>query len=519
MKRWLSRGLRRIVVAMLLVTAGGKACADACESLGGLELKDTKITIAQVVPAGAFTPPSEFFMPVGPQTYSSLPPFCRVAGTIAPSPESSIGFEVWLPVDGWNGKLVAAGNGGYSGEIWFPFMAPPLAAGYVAASTDTGHRGSPVDASFALGHREKAVDFGYRAAHELALKAKAISVAFYGTPPRHAYWSGCSTGGRQGLTEAQRYPGDFDGIVAGAPANYMSRLGAKYVVASQLIHKDPGGLIPAEKLALLHRAVLARCDVLDGVKDDVIEDPARCHFDPASLQCSGEDTTACLTAAQVASAAAAYAPLINPRTQVVLFPGVSAGSELGWSSELGVMVPVPSTLPTGLFEFIVFKKKGWDYRTFDVARDLPAAEDVAAELALDAVDADLTAFFERGGKILQYHGWADPGIPAQSSIEYFERVRATVDDEDFDRYYRLFMVPGMDHCSGGAGPDRFDALKTLDAWVETGKPPDSIIASRIANDGTVARTRPLCPYPKVALYLGVGSSDDAASFTCAVPQQ
>lgn len=502
--------------ALLLAALSSRAAADTCETLTSLELKDTKITAAEMVAAGAFRPARPFFMPI-PAPYAELPAFCRVSGRIAPTPDSNIAFEVWLPVADWNGKLVAVGNGGYSGEIWYPFMAPPLAAGYVAASTDTGHESSPMDASFALNHPEKVADFGYRAVHELAMKAKAVSVAFYGSPPRRAYWNGCSTGGRQGLTEAQRYPTDFDGIVAGAPANYMTRLSAKYVVASQAIHKDPGNFVPEDKLKVLHAAALAQCDALDGVKDGVIENPLGCEFDPASVQCADADQPTCLTRAQVASANVVYQPMVNPRTDVTLFPGVSPGSELGWNGAVGAMVPEISRLATGIFEFIVFKKKGWDYRTFDVARDLPVAEDIAGP-ALNAIDPNLQPFFDRGGKLLQYHGWGDPGIPPLNSIGYYESVRAAVVQSDldrtsFDNSYRLFMVPGMDHCAGGAGPDRFDALKALDAWVETGKAPEAIIATRL-KDGVVDRTRPLCPYPKVAVYRGAGSTDDAASFVC-----
>jgi len=508
-------------VVLLVGALASRASADTCSTLAALELKDTTIVAAEVVPAGAYKPPKPFFIPM-PAPYAELPAFCRVAGRIAPTPDSNIAFEVWLPVAGWNGKLVAVGNGGYSGEIWFPFMARPLAAGYVAASTDTGHEGPVMDASFALNHPEKVVDFGYRAVHELAAKAKAISVAFYGSPPRRAYWSGCSTGGRQGLTEAQRYPADFDGIIAGAPANYMTRLSAKYVTASQVIHKEPGNFIAEEKLGALHAAALAACDSRDGVQDGVIENPLRCNFDPASLQCAGADQPTCLTSAQVASAQVLYQPMTNPRTQLVLFPGVSPGSELGWNGAVGAMLPQLSTLPTGIFEFIVFKKKGWDYRTFDVARDLPIAEDTAGPV-LDAIDPNLAPFFDRGGKLLQYHGWGDPGIPPLNSIDYYESVRAAVvgsdlDRAEFDNSYRLFMVPGMDHCGGGAGTDQFDTLKALDAWVETDKPPESIIGARL-KDGVVERTRPLCPYPKVAVYRGVGSTDDAANFVCAAERE
>jgi feruloyl esterase len=294
----------------------------------------------------------------------------------------------------------------------------------------------------------------------------------------------------------------------------MTRFVAKSVIVSQGILKDSANFIPSDKLLMLHQAVLAACDAQDGVTDAVIENPQRCDFDPASLRCSGADAGNCLTSAQVTSAKSVYAPLLDPRTHEQLFPGLSPGSELDWSGYAGPMVPTPSPIALGLFKFIVFKKKNWDYRTFDLIRDLPIAEEVAGP-AVDAVDRNLTAFFQRGGKLLQYHGWSDYLIPPLSSIEYHEDVRAVVADAELDRKYRLFMVPGMGHCAGGTGPDQFDTLKALDAWVETGKPPDSIIATRM-KDGAADRTRPLCPYPKVAVYRGIGSSDDAASFVCAV---
>jgi feruloyl esterase len=515
MKRAFTRRGRNLCGVLALMIYASHSRADACESLALLELSDTTISAAVVVPAGGYTSPKPFSMPIEPSPpYAALPAFCRVAGRVAPVPDSSIGFEVWLPLSDWNGKLVGVGNGGYSGEIWWPSMAAPLAAGYIVAATDTGHEGSAIDARFALGHPERVVDFGYRAVHQLVVKAKAIAVAFYGRPPRHAYWTGCSMGGRQGLVAAQRFPEDFDGIVAGAPANDLIRLNAKRVSVAQLIHKTPGALIAAEKLPLLHRAVLAACDVLDGVNDAVIENPARCYFDPGALRCSGADAADCLTPAQVASAQALYAPLISPSSLLYRFPGVAPGSELGWSDGLGMMVaePVPSAI--GFFEYLVFQKPHWDYRSFDIDRDLKLAE-IAVGDVVNAVDPNLAPFFERGGKLLQYHGWADPVIAPQNSIDYFESVRSAVDDEDFDDMYRLFMAPGMGHCAGGAGPDRFDALGALNAWVERGQPPDTIIASRVnATTGEVERTRALCPYPKISVYSGEGGADDAASFRC-----
>jgi feruloyl esterase len=519
MQRVFTRQTWNSIGVLALMMYASHSRADACESLASLELSDTTITAAAVVPAGGYTSPKPFSLPIEPSPpYAALPAFCRVAGRIAPVPDSNIGFEVWLPLSNWNSKLVGVGNGSYSGEIWFPSMAAPLAAGYMTASTDTGHAGSAIDTSFALGHPERVVDFGYRAVHQLVVKAKAIAVAFYGRPPRHAYWTGCSTGGRQGLMAAQRFPEDFDGIVAGAPANDMTRLNAKRVSVAQAIHKTSGALLRAEKLPMLHRAVLAACDVLDGVDDDVIENPARCYFDPAALRCAGADAADCLTPAQVASAQTLYAPLISPASQLYRFPGVARGSELGWGDGLGMMVAEPLPQTVGFFRNLVFQKPRWDYLSFDIDRDLSRA-DIAVGDIVNAVDPNLAPFFDRGGKLLQYHGWADPGIAPQNSIDYFESVRVAVDDEDFDAAYRLFMVPGMDHCAGGAGPDRFDALSALDVWVERGEAPDKIIASRVNRaTGAVERTRPLCPYPKVAAYFGEGSTDDAASFRCVATQ-
>jgi feruloyl esterase len=503
----------RVVVLVLMFGVCGRTMAGPCESIATLALIDTRITMAQVVPAGAFVPTQSLFDSLGLAPYTALPPFCRVAGHVSPVADSDIAFEVWLPISEWNGKLVAIGNGGYSGEIWFPFMAGPLGAGYVAAGTDTGHAGGLDDATFALGHPEKVIDYGYRAVHELAVRAKAITIALYGRSPRHTFWNGCSTGGRQGLIEVQRYPEDFDGVVAGAPSNYLTGLGSKSVMVSQGILEDAANFIPPDKLKMLHEAVLAACDAQDGVTDAVIENPQRCDFDPGSLRCSGADTVNCLTSQQVTSARSVYAPMLDRRTNAQLFAGLSPGSELGWSDDFGPMRPTPNPVALGLFKYIVFKKKTWDYRTFDLARDLPTAEEVAGPM-LDAVDPNLTPFFQRGGKLLQYHGWGDHVIPPQNSIDYYESVRATVDDPELERNYRLFLVPGMGHCAGGNGPNQFDTLKALDSWVETGKPPESIIATRM-KDGVADRTRPLCPYPKVAVYRGIGNSDDAASFVCA----
>jgi feruloyl esterase len=488
------------------------AAAATCESLASLSLPDTTITAAQSVAAGTFTPPKAPGLPI-PASYKDLPAFCRVAATVKPTKESDIKFEVWMPATGWNGKFVGVGNGGYSGEIWYWSMIEPLARGYATASTDTGHEGSVMDGSFALGHPEKWADFGYRAVHEMTVKSKAIIAAHYGRSATFSHWNGCSTGGRQGLMEAQRFPTDYDGIIAGAPANYMTRLSAQYVWVGQALHKEEGSFIPPAKLPVLHNAVLQACDAQDGVKDGILEDPARCKFDPKVVECKGADGPTCLTPAQVTAARAVYSASTNPRTKEILYPGLAPGGELGWATGVGQVVPEPMALATGIFKFLVFKNANWDYRTFNFDRD-SAVADKMDNGTTNAIDPNLKPFFDRGGKLLQYHGWSDPGISPLNSINYYKSVVSRIGGiEKAHDSYRLFMVPGMDHCRGGEGPDTFDAIGTIEQWAENKQAPERIVASRI-KDGKPDRTRPLCPYPQVAVYKGSGSTDEAANFEC-----
>jgi feruloyl esterase len=309
-----------------IVSIPAPAGAASCESLTSLTLPDTTITSAQPVAAGEFTPPAGG--PPGAMNFKRLPAFCRVSATLAPSKDSDIKIEVWMPASDWNGKFQAVGNGGWSGSIVYPSLGRALSNGYATASTDTGHSGG--SGSFALGHPEKLTDFGYRAVHEMTMKAKAIVAAYYGNGPKRSYWNGCSSGGKQGLKEAQRFPADYDGIVAGAPANYWTHLMFSSMWIARAAHKEEASLIPPRKYALIHKAVLEACDASDGVKDGVLEDPTRCHFDPALLQCKGGDTADCLTAAQVETARAIYAPAKNPRTGQEIYPGLAPGSELGW---------------------------------------------------------------------------------------------------------------------------------------------------------------------------------------------
>jgi feruloyl esterase len=363
------------------------------------------------------------------------------------------------------------------------------------------------------------IDFGYRAVHETTLRAKLIIAAYYGRAAKFSYWYGCSTGGRQALTEAQRFPSDYNGIVAGAPALFLTHMQAASVWKAQAIRNTPGGLVPPSKLMLIHDAVLAACDARDGVKDGLLEDPRLCDFDPKILECKSEDRPECLTAAQVAVVRAFYGPATNPRTKEQIFPGMVPGSELGWSSDVGRMFADPpdisKILATAYLRYAVFQNPSWDYMTFDFDSDMALADRIDDGVT-KAVDPNLREFFHHGGKLLQYHGWTDPSISPLNSINYYNSVADFMGGHARDSY-RLFMVPGMDHCGGGDGPNTFDALRTIEEWVETGKAPDQIIASRI-RDGKTERTRPLCPYPQMAKYKGTDSTDDAANFSCSVPK-
>ena len=294
-----------------------------CEKLASLSLPESTITLTQPVGAGEFRPAAG-----PPARFQNLPAFCRVTATLVPSKDSDIKIEVWLPASGWNGKFQAVGNGGWSGAINQAALAAAVRRGYAAAGTDTGHSGS--SAAFALAHSEKLIDFAYRAVHEMTVKAKAIIAAYYGSSATLSYWNGCSSGGKQGLKEAQRFPNDYNGIIAGAPANYWTHLMAGDLWPAYVTLKDPAGYIPPAKYPLIHQAVLEACDALDGVKDGLLEEPRRCKFDPRVLLCKGEDNSACLTALQVEAVRKIYSGPSNPRTGQEIFPGLAPGSELGW---------------------------------------------------------------------------------------------------------------------------------------------------------------------------------------------
>ncbi|MBZ5579074.1 MAG: tannase/feruloyl esterase family alpha/beta hydrolase [Acidobacteriia bacterium] len=526
--------MRMVLCGMLLAAP---LTAATCDSLGALKLANTRITAAQVVAAGAFAPAAAPQIGQAPADYKKLPAFCRVQGVIQPSADSHIEFEVWLPASGWNGRYEGLGNGGFAGSIDYGGLADSVANGYAVSATDTGHQGNPIDARWALGHPEKVTDFAYRAIHETAGQAKAVIRAFYGNAPRHAYFSSCSNGGREALMEAQRYPADYDGILAGAPANYWTHLLASASAEIQFLN-NPATLIPAAKLPAIQAATLAACDAQDGVKDGIINDPPRCRFDPSVLLCKGGDAASCLTAPQVASLQKIYDGAHESGGKPI-FPGRVPGGELGpngWGT--WVTGPAPGTslmfgFGTGFFGNMVFENAAWDYRTFQTDRDTKVADDKLAR-TLNATDPDLTRFRGRGGKLIVYHGWNDPAISPLNSIDYVRSVQAKMGGQQTNGFVRLFLAPGVAHCAQGPGPDNFgqntvapappqhSISKALEDWVEKGTKPDKIIATKYKSDtdpsSGVARTRPLCPYPQVARYGGSGSTDDAASFACVAPR-
>ncbi len=482
--------------------------AASCDSLASLALPDTTITSAQVVAAGQFTPPGANGKGKGANVYKELPEFCRVAATLKPSSDSDIKIEVWLPASNWNRKLQAVGNGGWAGVISYSALADAVKAGYASVSTDTGHVGG--SGSFALGHQEKLVDFGWRSEHEMTIKAKALIQAFYGSAPRYSYWNGCSTGGRQGFKEAQKFPDDFDGIIAGAPAN---RTAISLWIAFAVL-KDPASYIPPSKYPVIHQAAIEACDLKDGVKDGLIEDPTRCKFDPKVLLCKNGDGPACLTAPQVEAAKKIYSSATNPRTGAVLFSSMVPGSELGWGVQAAG--PEPSSNIYDHFKYVVFKNPAWDWRTFDFDKGVALA-DQPDNAVMNATDPNLKAFFAHNGRLLIYHGWADTNVPPLNTVKYYNSVLDTLGGASkTSNNIRLFMEPGMGHCGGGEGPNVFDKVGPLEQWVEQNKAPEKIIASHSTN-GQVDRTRPLCPYPQVAKYKGSGSIDDAANFACCLP--
>jgi feruloyl esterase len=502
----MSKILLSSAVLFVLVFHVIPASAATCESLASIKLPDTTITAAEAVAAGAFSGGGRGGRG-GANPFADLPAFCRVAATVKPTPDSDIKVEVWLPAANWNGKFEAVGNGGWNGNIDQNALATGLRRGYATASTDTGHEGG---GGPWMQNQNKLIDFGYRAVHEMSEKGKALISAFYGNNARLSYFNGCSAGGRQAMKAAQKYPQDFDGIVAGAPALNSTGRAAFAVWVAQNDHKTEESYLPQSKFGLVHDAVLEACDAKDGVKDRVIENPRQCKFDPKVLQCAGSagDSAMCLTAAQVDTTRMMYQPLVNSSSKKKIFPGLEPGSEMGWNTFGG---PQPFGIGTQMYQFMVFNDPKWDYKSLNFDADMAKVDKIEGG-NINAMDPNLKGFVARGGKLIQYHGWADPQITPGSSVDYYQSVLDTMGNKVKDNY-RLFMVPGMGHCGGGDGPASFDMLAALEQWVEKGKAPDSIPAAHLTN-GQPDRSRILCPYPQVATYKGSGDTNDAANFSC-----
>jgi feruloyl esterase len=524
----------------VLFWADVASAQEACEKLVELHLPSTTIVSAAMIPEGPYA------VPGGAGPAITLPGRCEVNGVIRPTSDSEIKFALWLPPSGWNGRYRQQGNGGWAGSIVYPALFEPLRRGYAVAATDGGHEASGLSADWAIGHPEKLIDFGYRAVHETSVQAKAIVRAFYGREIERSYFDGCSDGGREALMEAQRYPGDFNGILAGAPANNWSRLFTAFVWNEHAL-MAPGGAIPPAKLPVIQNAVLAACDAIDGVEDKLVQDPRACKFDPRVLLCKTSDGQECLSAPQVEALTKIYSGPRSAGAGEPLFTGQPPGTEAvpgtwaTWITPETAANAIQFRFGNSYYGAAVFEDPKWDFRTMDFDRDVRIGDAKAGPI-LNATNPDLRSLRAAGGKLIQYHGWGDAAIPATSSIEYYESVRRfmsaypdarTPGNPAIEDFYRLFLVPGMGHCSGGAGPNAFgqgtgaanvssdpehDIFAALERWVEQGVAPDRIIGTgRSAADPAKPLTRPLCPYPQVPRYSAGQDINAAASFTCAAP--
>jgi len=521
--------MKRAPLAILWVSALPLIAATQCDGLPGLKLPNTIITAAEIVAAGAFSPAGVRANSPALAPFRALPEFCRVQGVIRPSADSHIEFEVWLPAAGWNTKYVGVGNGGLAGSINYAGLAEAVRFGYASSSTDTGHKAGTTDGKWSVGHPEKMTHYGYRAIHETALQTKAIIRARYGSDPAQSYFTSCSNGGRQALMEAQRYPDDYDGIIAGAPAANLTHIGAGFLWNLQALEADPAAYIAEAKLPAIERSVLAACDALDGIQDGVLDDPRKCRYDPVTLLCSGPESDSCLTQPQVAALKKVYA---GPRNSqgVQIVPGFQPGGETGrggWTAWITGDGPGKSAQ----FQFGTSGMDGLsgDYKTFNFDRDVARFDDQFGS-KLNATNPDLRAFRDHGGKLILFHGWSDPALPPTGTIDYYQSVIARIGQSDTAGFVRLYMVPGMQHCGGGPGPSDFSVapsaqqdpkasmFRALEQWVEKGAAPAEIVATKFKTDGNpasgVARTRPLCSYPQTAQYKGSGSTDEAANFVC-----
>jgi feruloyl esterase len=497
-------------VCLSLAVSQAAFAQQPCEALKSLKLPNVTFEVAEAAAPGWEMPAQTGFVSAEAQ---KIPVgFCRVVGFATPTGDSHIGFEVWLPLaQAWNGKFLAVGNPGFIGSIARGALAGNMQQGYATAATDTGHVDERYD--WAIGHPEKWADWGYRAVHETAVVTKALIKAYYGRPAQYSYWNSCHNGGNQGLNEAQRYPDDFDGIVAGDPAYYITHLQAGSLYISWAALKDgldAPGYIPPAKYAVLTKAALDACDGNDGLKDGIITDPPRCKFDPAATLCKGADAADCLTAPQVETARKIYAGA-KYKDGKQIFSGMAPGSEANWNL---LTEKEPFWVNYDFFKGMVFEDPDWDFRSFDVDRDTRAAEKKVGKY-VDGNDPDLRPLKKAGGKLLIYQGWNGTALPSGSIVAYYDDVVKKVGGlKETQEFARLFLNPGSDGCIGFMSGQDYNAFGALQDWVEKGVAPDTI--NLVMRDGqrNVARTRPVCAYPKVSRYKGSGDPDDAANFTC-----
>lgn len=532
------RSRRHLLTAIFASTAavalhvGAASAENTCDDLVNFVLPDTAITIAQFYSKGKRI--------VG--MVDAPVDLCRVAGTVKPSSDSNIKFEVWIPTDGsFNGNYEQIGNGGYAGNIWMSYIANAVSRGYAAAATDDGTSGPPLGAATFLGHPDVQIDYGYRAIKMTSDNAKAIIEKLSGHRPYYSYFTGCSDGGREALMEVQRYPNDFDGIIAGSPANDLVGLGMSFLWNTKALFGGPqtdgvpDAYIPANKLALLSGPALSQCVGKDGgiSTDAFLNDPSACHFDPSVVLCQpGQDPGVCLTPAQVGAAAKLYRGPHNRNGELV-FPGYEPGSESNPANWPQWLVGTSSTSP-GMQSALtsefwcdeVMGNAGCD--VLGIRHGFLSAVEIAAPI-VNSTNPDLSEFRNRGGKIIQYAGWADTAIAPENGLNYYRKVESVMGD--IQGFYRVFMAPGMAHCYGGAGPNSFgngtsdgpvidaehDILKALERWVEFGIAPNKIVATKYLDDDPangIAFQRPLCPYPQISRYDGHGNTSGPAKFEC-----
>jgi hypothetical protein len=520
-----------IVLLGLCASAFAHAATDKCSALLKAKLTDADVTRAEYVLPKSFHVPATNISDSETGVFTRMPAFCRVILTLHPTSDSDIKVEVWMPASGWNGKFQGEGNGGFAGTIDYVALAIAESAGYATAASDTGHSGDDTDAGWAVGHPEKVIDYGYRAIHEMTVKAKRIVAEYYRRAVKESYFASCSNGGRQALVEAQKFPGDYNGIIAGASALNWTHSFVGFAWDAKALTERPQSVIPPSKLPAISEGVLAICDGQEGVKDGILNDPKACHFDPGMLLCKEKETDHCMTQAQVSALKKIYE---GPKTADGrrIFSGFLPGGELGPGGWDHWLLEKPGArqleYANSFFKNLVFANANWDYRTMDFDRDTSIADERAADI-LNATDPDLEAFHKDGGKLILYHGWSDAAIAPQVTVDYYNRVVEKMGTAA-ESFGVVYMFPGMQHCEGGPGADvfgqfhdatpdpRISIYAALERWYETGRPPGQVIATKYEKGSDRASralfTRPLCAYPTKPKYRGAGDVKNAASFSC-----